>query len=107
MNTYILIIFAIITTEAITELLVSSEFFKPLRSWVFSSRKNKIAKFTHSVLDCDYCMSVWVAFFVSLILIDLSFICGNVGWFVAWLLVHRLSNILHFFIDRIKGLDYN
>ena len=107
METYILIIFSVIVTEAITELLVKSEFFKPLRAWFFKRKKNKFFKFVHTLLDCGYCTSVWIAFFVSISLINLSFICGKLGWFVAWMLVHRLSNLLHFCIDRVRGLDYS
>ena len=107
METYILIIFSVIITEAITELLTKSEFFKPVRAWFFNRRKNKLFRFIHDLLDCGYCTSVWVAFFVSLVLIDLSVMCGNVGWFVAWIVTHRLSNISHFVIDRVRGLDYS
>lgn len=107
MEIYILIIFAVILTEAITELLVKSEFFKPLRSWFFNKKTNRVFKFIHNLLDCGYCTSVWIAFIVSISLVDLSFMCGKLDWFVSWLLVHRLSNLFHFFIDRIRGLDYS
>lgn len=105
MNTYISILFVIIITEAITELLVKSEFFKPVRAWFFNRRKFLAFKFIHDLLDCGYCTSVWVSFFVTLVLIDLSYIFGYAGWFVAWLVVHRLSNLFHFIIDRARGLE--
>ena len=107
MKTLLIFIFAIIITEAITELLVKSEFFKPLRAWFFNRNNNKLCSFVHSAVDCGYCTSVWIAFFVSIVLIDLSFICDNVGWFVSWIIVHRLANVWHFVIDRIRGLDYS
>lgn len=102
--TFITFVSSIIVTEALTELLVKSEFFKPLRAWLFNNKSNILSKFIHTVLDCGYCTSIWVAFFVSIYLIDISSIFINVGWFVAWLVVHRLSNLLHFCIDRVHGL---
>jgi len=101
----ITIVLAIIVTEAITELVVKSEFFSFLREWFFNRRKHKLFNFIHNLLDCGYCFSVWVAFFVSILLIDLSFINEYIGWFIAWMVIHRLSNLLHFVIDRVRGLE--
>ena len=105
MITVTTIILAIITTEALTELVVKSEIFSPLREWFFNKRENKICKFIHELLDCGYCFSVWVAFFVSITLVNLSFVSEYLGWFIAWMVVHRLSNLLHFVIDRVRGLE--
>jgi hypothetical protein len=105
MSLLITLILSIVTTEAVVELVVKSEFFSPLRAWFFDRRKNKAYNFIHELLDCGYCFSVWVAFLVSIILVDLSFISGFFGWFIAWMVVHRTSNILHFVIDRIRGLE--
>lgn len=95
--------FSIIVTEAVTELLVKSEFFKPLRAWFFARRSKKVFNFIHELLDCGYCTSVWIGFVTSLVLVNLNLISPFVDWFVAWLVVHRCSNLWHFIIDRVKG----
>ena len=94
---------AVLITEAITELLTKSEFFLPLRKRLFELRKNRIFKFVHDVLDCGYCTSVWIGLFTSVIIVDLHVVSPCIDWFVAWLAVHRSSNMLHFIIDRVKG----
>ena len=94
---------AVLITEALTELLVKSEFFKPLRKWFFDRRENRAFNFVHDLLDCGYCTSVWVGFFTSVVLVNINVVHPCIDWFVVWLAVHRLSNILHFIIDRVKG----
>ena len=102
---YINFIFAIIVTEAITELLTKSEFFSPVREWFFNRRDKKVFDFIHRLLDCGFCTSVWIGLFVSLILIKLEIVSLYIDWFIVWLVVHRCSNVLHFIIDRARGLD--
>ena len=41
---------AIICTEALTELAVKSEFFQPLRAWLYKSN-HKVLQFAHFVFD--------------------------------------------------------
>lgn len=93
-------IMAIILAEATTELLVKSEFFKPLRKFLFE-KGSKITTFLHDLLDCGYCTSVWIGCFMSILLIDLPVLHWSVDWLILGLIVHRLSNILHFAIDKL------
>lgn len=94
------IIIAIIFAEAVTELCVKSEFFNPLRAWLFNNKNNKFINFTHQVFDCGYCFSVWAGVF-SLCLISLDNIYIN--FFTMGIVVHRLSNFFHFVVDRVRG----
>jgi len=96
---FILIIF-IIVVEAITELLSKSEIFRPFREFFFNRRKYKLFKFVHDLLDCGYCTSVWVSLFVVTVFI--SFSNTYLYVFLAVIVIHRLSNIFHFIIDRIN-----
>lgn len=91
---------AVLATEAITELVVKSEFFAPLRKWFFES-DNRVLNFVHGILDCGYCFSVWAAFFSGALL----FVFNNfiVDLFMVFIVIHRLSNIVHFVIDRIDS----
>jgi len=91
------IILAIITTEAITQLLTKSEFStrfikKPLFKW----RGNKFFGFLHDILDCGYCTSVWAAIIPTIWLFKSTLVLDI---FITALVLHRLSNILHFIID--------
>lgn len=104
------IICTVILIEALTNVLTKSELFKPLRAYLFSSN-NRVLKFIHNVLDCGYCTSVWVSLF-SIILLYLyinNLLPHILALFFMGIILHRLSNILHFIIDRIDsnhiGLD--
>lgn len=104
------IIIAIFLTEAITELVVNSEIFEPLRKFFFIRRNNHFFKFLHAVTDCDYCFSVWAGWFIAIIILnDLSFILINkyIDWFFVGLFLHRISNILHYVIIYIRSRSEN
>jgi len=101
---YILtLLLIVIATEAITEILVKSELFEPLRKYLFSrSVDSKVFKFFHDLLDCGYCTSVWIAFFLFIFFMFIP----EIMFFVCLVFViHRLSNVWHFIIDRLHGLD--
>jgi hypothetical protein len=86
---------AILFTEAITELVVKSEIFEPIRKFFFNRNK-----FIHSLLECGYCFSVWAAF-LALILTLIQQPVASL--FMLGVVIHRLSNVVHFVIDRVNG----
>ena len=94
-------ILAIIFAEAITELGVKSELFHPLREWFFNKKSNPFFNFIHNVFDCGYCFSVYA----GALSISLLFLCENkiTYYFVLCVVVHRLSNLFHFMVDRVRG----
>jgi len=95
------IICTIILIEAVTNILTKSELFRPLRAYLFESN-NKILRFIHNMLDCPYCTSVWVSLF-SVILLYLyinNLLPHILALFFMGVILHRLSNVLHFIIDR-------
>lgn len=98
---FTLFILFIICTEAITELVVKSEFFSPVREFIFNRRKNIIYKFLDKLLSCGYCFSVWASV-ICFILYSTNLYLIRVG--LLCLVIHRLSNVLHFVIDRIDRL---
>lgn len=104
LETILFILFGVLSVEATTELVSKSEFFSPIREWFFNRRINKLFKFVHSILDCPYCLSVWVSCFFSglfyLIIFKGLYFCL---WLPIVLVIHRLSNIIHFTIDKIRG----
>jgi ABC-type sulfate transport system permease subunit len=101
----------IILIEAITNLVSKSGLFKPMREFLFNKGENKLFRFIHTLVDCPYCLSVWV----SLLCVVLLYLYINnwlpfifVGACVS-IIFHRFANVLHFIIDRIDsnhiGLD--
>lgn len=99
---------AVIITEALTEIVVKSELFFPFRSYIFEKgKKNSFFNKLHSLIDCGYCFSVWMGWFTAFLLFRESSILihGYVDWFFIGLIIHRLSNVFHFLVDRLHGLD--
>lgn len=90
----------IIFTEAITEIITKSELFSPIREFFFNRKKTKLCNFIHELLDCGYCVSVWVGLFSAYVFFFINNIIFNI--FFMGIILHRLSNLLHFVIDRIN-----
>jgi len=90
---------AIITTEAITEIVVKSELFEPVRKLLFES-KYSVLNFIHKIFDCGYCFSVWA----SLITVLVLFIINNevMDFLVVIIVIHRLSNLVHSMLDKLQ-----
>ena len=103
MNDIILFIIAIIITEAVTEIISKSSLFEPLRKWLFKSNY-KFLKFIHNLLDCGFCLSVWIGTIVGNILLNFSIVSIWLDWFIVGLLVHKCSNVLHNLIDRTRSI---
>jgi len=101
-----IVIFLTILIEAITQIVTKSELFEPIRKFFFDRRKNKFFNWMHSLIDCGYCTSVWVGWFVVISFLFFKSMILNV--FFIGIVLHRLSNILHFIIDRIdRNSDLN
>ena len=98
------VIVTVISIEAITGILCKSELFRPIREFVFESN-NRVLKFIHNILDCPYCTSVWVSLFctVMLYLDVINLLPQILALFFIGLVLHRVSNVLHFIIDRIDS----
>ena len=104
---YILIqiLFCIILTELITELVVKSEIFRPVREGVFF----RLGDWFKKLFTCGYCFSVWAAFGV-VFLTDVSYpLTGHnyLDLVLFALVVHRLSNVLHNIIDKYTDKYYD
>ena len=106
------IVATIILIEAITNILGKSDLFSPVREFIFKKGKgNKLFRFVHNMIDCPYCLSVWVSLLCTTMLYLhinnlLPFI---LIWAFVVLILHRLSNVVHFLIDKTdsnhEGLD--
>lgn len=96
----IVLIALIIFIEAVTEIITKSELFSPIRKFFFNKKHIKFCNFIHDLLDCGYCTSVWVGLLSTYIFLFVNNIVFNV--FFIGIVLHRLSNVLHFVIDRIN-----
>lgn len=102
---FIEFLLAVILTEAITEVVVKSELFLPLREKLFNLGKdNRFFSWLHKLLDCGYCFSVWAGMFVAILFFrDLNLLHWSVDWFFIGVVLHRLANLFHNFMDRLNN----
>jgi len=101
------VVFVVVFIEALTEIITKSEITEPIRKFVFEKgHKNKFFNWLHRLLDCGYCTSVWIGLFAALLLFrDLHLISPYLDWIFIGLILHRLSNVFHFIVDRIRGIE--
>jgi hypothetical protein len=95
-----IVFFISLLVEATTNIVTKSQLFLPIRKFLF-----KKCKLLHDLIDCPYCTSVWVSLFY-MCLLYLFFMYLFVSPLIMVLLVlvvHRMSNIIHFLIDRLDG----
>jgi hypothetical protein len=100
-------VFVVVFIEALTEIITKSEITEPIRAFIFKmGHKNKFYNWLHRLLDCGYCTSVWIGLFAALFLFrDIHIISPYLDWIFIGLILHRLSNVFHFIVDRIRGIE--
>lgn len=107
-----ILILLIIATEAVTEIVVASDF--PLFLWFRTRLSQRAIPETprddfrqhaivsvHKLFTCGYCFSVWVAAFFSFFapsFFDDKF----VNWMCFTFVLHRTSNWVHVVFELIK-----
>jgi len=95
----------IVLVELLTEIIVKSEIFQPVRQ--------RLAKYLGGwfgkLLSCGYCFSVWSAFAVVFFTKTSYPLIGQmyVDLSLSALVVHRFSNILHNVIDKWTDKYYD
>jgi len=103
---WIFVLLLLLNIEASTNIVSKSELFKPLRRFLFRvGEKNRFFKYLHELMDCPYCMSVWMsAFYVcaSLLVLCSTTFLGIFLIFCIIIALHRLSNVLHYVIDLFE-----
>lgn len=84
------LIFAVISTEAITEILLHSELLDKPRGFLLK------LPFFGSLFSCGWCLSFWVALLVfGIIMLRIEII-------LVPIVFHRLSNYLHYLDSILK-----
>lgn len=104
------LLLALVTTEAITEIVVKSEIFNPIRKFIFGLGQNNIFfGWLHNLLDCGYCFSVWSSALVTFLLFRDNFsgygLNGILVMGILVLFIHRLSNVFHSIMDKVQDKD--
>ena len=99
------ILLVIICIEAVTEIITDSSLFQPVKKFFFT-KENRLCMFIHDLLDCGYCLSVWVSLIIITYLSILNLWVVDI--FNCNLLIpiyvfsfHRLSNLIHIIIGGI------
>ena len=98
------IIISVVVVEATVEIVVKSLLFEGFRERI--GKLPLLGKFIEKLVSCGHCFSVWVS--LSIVPVVFIFLFGHkiilpfsiVWWIILSLLVHRLSNYLHMFIDN-------
>ncbi len=106
MLVYLLIqvLIVVLLTELLTELVIKSEIFKPARKILF-----RLGDWVTKLFSCGYCFSVWAAVGVVFLTNTSYPLTGN-SWLdlgLMALVVHRLSNYLHNFNDKVLDKYYD
>jgi hypothetical protein len=97
-------ILAVVLTELVTELVVKSAVFRPIRE-----RIKKLGSWFRELFSCGYCFSFWAAYGVVLLL-QLAYDFTGYLWVdlsLTGLVIHRLSNYLHNFDDKWLNKYYD
>jgi len=97
------LLFAVVVTEAVTEILVDSHIFSSAREFLSSTFPRLLKVF----VNCGFCVSVWIGVLVSylfwIVLPFESFIPVYAQPLLVGVVVHRLSNIFHGLVNCVVG----
>ena len=91
-----------IACEAITEIIGSQTLFEPVRNWVIGKKILVIS----DLLNCKYCLSVWVSvfavagYYVACGFTDIG-VAESCFFVMLVFFVHRLANMCHFIFDIV------
>lgn len=96
----LILLFLVIAVEAITEIIVSSTIFQPLRNTILKcANEFRICNFLGKLIQCGYCTSVWISLMVAWI-VPFNLINHYVDFIIFTFVLHRLSNFWHEFLSR-------
>lgn len=94
----------VVTCEALVQLWLHAAPIQGIRRWLI-----KATPFLYSaepethLLDCPYCLSVWVGFLMMMLYRYMDSMVFML--FVGALAVHRLSNFLHLVFSFVRDLQ--
>ena len=100
-------ILCLIAVEAVTELIFKAGPLQSLRCWIIDRTPwARAGIIQEHLLECKYCVSVWVAFIFALgylfLLESQVFLC-----FLYAINFHRLSNLFHLPVSYLRDKQLN
>lgn len=88
-------VLAIISVEAITEILLHSTLFIKPKLWLM-----KKSEYLEELLSCGFCLSFWVSLLVFIIIIlELEFILFIIA-------IYRISHFIHLIYGILKRVRF-
>lgn len=101
-----------IATERITEILVASKLFDPLRNmikrWAYPLDEMPTDTYYQNfkvmidyLVTCGYCVSVWVGYLLA-VLSPSVFNITVINWLVMGAVIHGLSNLYHCAFEIVR-----
>lgn len=84
----------------LTNIVVYSKLFEPLRDW-FKSNKGGVNKFIYELITCPMCFSVWSGFFVSVMIYSPTQIIYNINPHISWFYDGIMSSGIVWIINSI------
>lgn len=111
MSLYVVLLFLVVFIEAVTEIVVKSKIFEPVRNFI-NTRNSRVFSPAKYLLSCGHCFSVWVSLLANGVVFyyyrGISETLPIVLlWFVLSIVCHRLANYLHMFIDKYIDKFYS
>ena len=95
----------IVLIEALTELVYKAAPLQGIRSWIIGVTPFLRSKEMGHLLECKYCTSVWIGFFVVLVGTYLDYELIRV--FALMIVFGRLSNYVHILYSMIRDKQLN
>jgi len=103
---FLLLTACVVFVEATTEIVVKSDLFRPIRNKILSIQGIPVVSHLLKAFECGHCFSVWAAFIITPVMVlntllsKFSAVQSVTLSIVLSLVVHRVSNYLHMFVDR-------
>lgn len=106
------LLFLVVATERITEIIVASKLFEPVRlcvkRWAYpldvmpnDGYYQHFKVMVDYLMTCGYCVSVWVGYAAS-IYCPIFFEHRLLNWIIMGAVIHGLSNLYHVSFELIK-----
>jgi hypothetical protein len=100
------LVFLVIATEAITELIFRAGPLQPAREWLIVRTPWLSTEAQGHLLECKYCTSFWIGiglFGIHDLLLDKALFL----WFIYAVSVPRLANFLHLPFSLLRDRQLN
>jgi hypothetical protein len=101
--TFLKLLFLAVLTETLVELVFKAAPLQPIRRRLITLTPWARSQEQGHLLECKYCLSVWIALFVVLI----AEFCNaySLTFLAIALIVHRISNFVHLTLSTLRDIQ--